>query len=74
MPAPETAQILLQLAAARRAIDAAIGILAGPRLAMPPGVERPPGPCAHERSQETMGGYRMCLDCGAQWHETKGTR
>jgi len=74
MPGPETPQVLLQLAAARSAIDAAIGLLAGPQLAMPAGVERPPGPCAHPRTQATMGGNRMCLDCGEQWHETKGSR
>ena len=59
--------ILIQLAAARSSLDAAIRMLAVPEIQLPMGVERAAdGACAHpmERRMQHLGGHWTCKDCG----------
>lgn len=65
----DDAHILLQLAAARSAIDSAIGMLAPQDLQLPDGFERAAptaGNCPHplERRMKHIGGHWTCRDCG----------
>jgi hypothetical protein len=73
MPVRDDARILLQLAAARSAIDAAIAMLAPQQIELPEGFELPApteGTCLHpadRRRKHSYGGHWTCLDCG--YHE-----
>lgn len=71
MAEPRT-DVLVQLAAARSAIDSAISLLAGPHIAMPAGVERPQGPCTHPNATAGFGGWKICPDCDAKWQDVRG--
>jgi len=62
-------QVVLQLAAARAAIDAALSLLTQENIIAPPGYRPPPAACKHERTLNSMGGWKQCRDCPAQWQE-----
>ena len=56
-----------ELLVAKAAIERALATLAGAQgLALPEGV------CRHEKRQQSMGGWYVCLACGARWQDTKG--
>jgi hypothetical protein len=70
MPERDEARIMLQLAAARSAIDVAMELLgAGSQIEIPPGVHVSETGCEHPKSKrhETFGGHGYCTQCGAKW-------
>lgn len=63
--------VLVQLAAARASLEAAIRLLATPELEMPAGTQRPAAPCRHEKASPGYGGWMHCPECGERWQEAK---
>jgi len=62
-------QVIVQLAAARAAIDAALSLLTAENIIAPPGYRARPSKCKHEHALRSMGGWMQCPDCFTQWQE-----